>query len=628
MKLYSGSVAEFILDNSQNTIVNKLKSEFFKFYRQDPQESEVRSWQESLKAVSKIFKNLNFESHGVLLEYQLPLTSKRLDCLICGKDTNGNENAIIIELKQWTETFTSDCENSLAVNYGSEIKELLHPSVQVGQYAEYLSSTHTAFTKNNNLPLFACAYLHNYIFSATDPLFEDKFKTTTIKYPIFCKEDENKLEAFLLSKLNLGDGLPTLEKILNGKYNPPKKLLTEVANVLRKRSPYVLLDDQLIIFDKVKSLLKKVQNNKEKAAVIVKGGPGTGKSVIALNLLSYFLHENFKAHYATGSKAFTETFRTIFGSKAQDFFTYFNAYKNATRDDLDVLICDEAHRIRETSNDRFTKNDGKNIPQLYEILKVSKVSVFFMDDFQIVRPGEIGSIDYVIEYAKSKNVKVYEYELEAQFRCNGSNGFINWINNTLDIKPTANVIWKEADDTKFDFRIVGSPEELEQKIKSKIIEGNTARMVAGFCWSWSDPNERTGLLNNDVQIGNFKKPWNAKEFSKNKLDRSIPKSSLWAYDERGVDQIGCVYTAQGFEFDYVGVIFGNDMVYDFDQAKWVGIPDNSHDKPVKNNKINYINYIKNTYRILLSRGMKGCYVYFLDKDTERFFKSRMEIMLK
>ena len=624
MKLYSGSSIEFINDNNQNLIVSKLKAEFFKHFRQDPQPSEIRSWKESLQAVSSIFEKLKFTSHGVLLEYQLPLTSKRLDCLICGKDNAGKENAVIIELKQWSETFDSDCEKSLSVNYGVEHKELLHPSVQVGQYAEYLSQNHSIFTSDLNIPLFACAYLHNYNYSTTDPLFNNKFSDQISKYPIFCKQEESNLEEFLLSKLSSGDGLPTLEKIEQGKYNPPKKLLSEVSEILKNRSPYILLDEQLVVFDKVKSLIQKAYGSNTKAAVIVKGGPGTGKSVIALNLLSYFLHNKYKSHYATGSKAFTVTFRKIFGTKSKNFFTYFNNYRYAHKDDLDVLICDEAHRIRESSNTRFDKKDDKKTPQLYEILKAARVTVLFIDDFQIVRPGEIGSIKYVREYAESKNVKVFEYELESQFRCNGSDGFINWLNNTLGIKPTANVIWKEADSSTYDFRIVDSPEKLEQLVIEKNNQGHSARMVAGFCWPWSDPDAKTGQLQEDVIIGDFKRPWNAKEFSKNKIAPGIPDSSLWAYSENGIGQVGCVYTAQGFEFDYVGVIFGKDMVYDLDEAKWKGLPENSHDKPVKNDKQNYINYIKNTYKVLMSRGIKGCYIYFMDKDTERFFKSRME----
>lgn len=211
--------------------------------------------------------------------------------------------------------------------------------------------------------------------------------------------------------------------------------------------------------------------------------------------------------------------------------------------------------------------------------------------------------------------------MEAQFRCSGSDSFVNWINNTLGIRRTANVIWDQAQED-FDFKILTSPEELETVIRNKVNEGFTGRVTAGFCWSWSDARN-DGTLVDDVVIGDYKRPWDAKDEAR-KLAPGIPKSSLWAYDPNGINQIGCIYTAQGFEFDYVGVIFGKDLFYNFDYQKWEGHPENSADNVVKRAKGNFVDLVKNTYRVLLSRGMKGCYVYFMDKDTERFFKSRME----
>ena len=104
--------------------------------------------------------------------------------------------------------------------------------------------------------------------------------------------------------------------------------------------------------------------------------------------------------------------------------------------------------------------------------------VFFIDDNQVVRPNEIGSVDYIKKVAEEKNCKIFEYELEAQFRCNGSEAFINWINNTLGIKRTANVLWDQNEE--FDFRIVSSPQDFENAIRQKVKQGNTGRVTAGF----------------------------------------------------------------------------------------------------------------------------------------------------
>lgn len=129
-------------------------------------------------------------------------------------------------------------------------------------------------------------------------------------------------------------------------------------------------------------------------------------------------------------------------------------------------------------------------------------------------------------------------------------------------------------------------------------------------------------LINDVSIGDYKRPWNARE-GLTGMKKGIPKSQFWAYEEGGINQIGCIYTAQVFEFDYVGVIFGNDLKFNMDNSTWEGHPEKSFDTQVKSSN-NFLQLVKNTYRVLLTRGMKGCYVYFMDKETEYFFKSRME----
>jgi hypothetical protein len=214
-----------------------------------------------------------------------------------------------------------------------------------------------------------------------------------------------------------------------------------------------------------------------------------------------------------------------------------------------------------------------------------------------------------------------QYKLEAQFRCGGSNGFVNWVNNSLGIERTANVLWEG--DKNFEFKIMDSPERLEKEIRERVAEGYTGRLTAGFCWKWSEPND-DGTLKNDVVIGEYARPWNARPEARH-LSQGIPKASLWAADPNGIDQIGCVYTAQGFEFDYAGVIFGNDLTYNFDSQSWEGHIEHSADKTVKRSAADFVDLVKNTYRVLLSRGLKGCYVYFVDKDTERFFRSRMDM---
>jgi DUF2075 family protein len=377
----------------------------------------------------------------------------------------------------------------------------------------------------------------------------------------------------------------------------------------------------LIVYDKVIQAAQEGMKGRKRTVIIARGGPGTGKSVIAMNLLGDLSRMGLNAHYVTGSRAFTSTIREIVGVRAAAQVRYFNSYMTADVDVIDVMIADEAHRIRETSNNRFTpKAKRSKQSQIHELLKASRTSVFFIDDNQVVRPGEIGSVDYIKSEAEKQHCEVREFELEAQFRCAGSDGFINWINNTLGVQRTANVMWNQAD--YYDFKIMPNPRALETAIRRKVAEKTSARLTAGFCWPWSKPKS-DGTLVGDVLVGDYVRPWNARSDA-GRLAPGIPKESLWAYDNDGLDQIGCVYTAQGFEFDYVGVIFGPDLVYLPQTAEWKGDKTKSFDTVVKRSGDRFTQMVKNTYRVLLTRGMKGCYVHFMDKNTENFFRSRME----
>src|SRR5271167_4033840 len=405
----------------------------------------------------------------------------------------------------------------------------------------YLTDCHTAFQGEDGISAHACSYLHNYSATKDDPLFVAQFKKQIDRFPLFTSDHVPELTTFLDERIRGGDGGSVAAKVEQSKYRPSKKLLDHVARLIKGKPEYVLLDEQLVVYDKVVEAAKRGVKGKKKTAIIVKGGPGTGKSVIAMNLLGDLSEVGLNAHYVTGSRAFTSTVREIVGSRAATQVRYFNSYMGADVNVIDVMIADEAHRIRETSNNRFTpKVKRSKVSQIQELLKASRTSVFFIDDNQIVRPGEIGSTDYIKAEAEKLNCDVCEFELEAQFRCAGSDAFVNWINNTLGIHRTANVIWNQADE--FDFRILPTPQALEDAIREKLSKKSTARLTAGFCWPWSNPKS-DGTLVIDVVIDEYARPWNAKSDS-GSLAPGIPKESLWAYDAGGVNQIGCIYTAQ------------------------------------------------------------------------------------
>jgi len=617
---------EFIDHAVHNRIAALLRDSFQRVYRFRPSPAEENSWRNSLRAVSQVFEHGQLLDHGIILEYQLPLTSLRLDCLISGRNQSGQDEAVIIELKQWSGCEVASEPDLVRTFIGQAKREVLHPSAQVGQYCHFLLDIHTAFHEGTQpIVLSGCAYLHNYEAEKDDALFSSQYAELIRKSPVFSADDVDSLTAFLHARLTRGEGRPVLDRIEQSRYQPSRKLLEHLAKVVDGVPAFTLLDEQKVVFDKIYHAAMEGFGHRKKHVFLVHGGPGTGKSVIAIQLMAQLSKRGQKnAQYATGSQAFTETLRKIVGRRAAQQFKYFNNYGVAGPSEVDVLICDEAHRLRKTSANRFTpkaKQTGKF--QIQELIDAAKVTVFFIDDRQVVRPNEVGSSELIRKSAADNKCELQEYTLETQFRCAGSEGFINWIDNTLGIQKTANVIWNQSEEKNFEFRLFESPVDLENAIRQKNMEGFSARMTAGYCWPWSKTLGPGGTLLEDVVIGNYRRPWNARSNTPG-LARGIPKEVLWAYDARGIDQIGCVYTAQGFEFDYVGVIWGLDLTYDSASEGWAGNKSSSHDTVVKRSGERFVDLVKNTYRVLLSRGLKGCYVHFMDKGTETFVRNRCE----
>jgi len=622
-ELYWGATSAFIEAEKQNQIAANLTRAFFDHYGYSPPESEIRSWRNSLRALANAIELGGFLDHGLLLEFQLPLTSKRLDAMITGHDRDGRAAAVIVELKQWSDDVQpSRVEDMVTVRYGRGLREQLHPSAQVGQYRQYLADTHDTF-HDGNVQLRACAYLHDFHHDDQSELLSPRHANVLGVYPLFAGDRVTELVQFLDDHLGDGRGLGVLRDVREGRYRPHKKLLDHTAAMIKGEPSYVLLDEQQVVFKTILAKVAEARDLGTRAVFVVRGGPGTGKSVIALNLVAELAANDYAVHHATGSAAFTNTVRRRVGTRASGLFRFFNSYLNAEDDTLDVLICDEAHRIRKHSWDRFRKKNAidPDRPQLDELLSVARVAVFFIDDMQAVKRDEIGNSDEIERLAGEHGAEVHDYELDAQFRCGGSEGFVRWVERTLDIRRTDTPMW--GGDDNFDFDIVDSPEELDALIRARAEEGNTARLVAGYCWPWSAPRE-DGTLVDDVRIDGWSRPWNARPNATG-LAEGIPKSHYWASEPGGIDQVGCIYTAQGFEFDYAGVIFGEDLVYR-PRRGWVGRREYSKDGGLKRgaSEEEFTALVKNTYRVLLSRGLKGCYVHFADEVTRDFVESRMD----
>jgi uncharacterized protein len=619
MKLYTGTSEQFIQDILENKLADKLKTAYESYYYRMAGQQEVVSWTNSLQFVKNVIEYGSLKDDTVVVEYELPYSNRRIDCLLFGRGPDESSNAVIMELKQWSKVENCDIENEVLTFTGGANRFEAHPSFQAQGYYSYLKDFVEVFA-NDTVNLSAISYCHNYS-RTSDVMFGPKFQGIMTDFPLFAKEDVPALAAYLKARLSSGHGVEVFNKFSSSPVGPTKKLLEHTSSMIKGQKVFNLLEDQLAAYYAILDRAKKATKAKSKCVIIVRGGPGTGKSVIALNVIAELLSKGQTVFHATGSAAFTSTLRKIVGSRAASMFKYFISFTNVKENSIDVLVCDEAHRIRAKSVSRYTpKAERTDKPQVEELMEAAKVSVFFIDDYQVVRPYEQGSTDLLRKTAAKYGAELFEFELKTQFRCSGSDGYLNWLDNALGIRETTNLMLTEKE--KMDFKILPSPQALFDEIRKKNEKTpNSARMAAGFCWPWSNPNP-DGSLKDDVVIGDFRMTWEAKNDMK--TAPGIPPAKLWAYDPNGVSQMGSIYTIQGFEFDYVGVIFGDDLAWDPTRRTWVGKPEKSADAAVKRDKPNFVRYAKNAYRVLLTRGMTGCYVYFMNKDTENYFRSLIQ----
>ena len=612
MILYEGTIERFNEDVMQNRIADRASEEYQTYYKRRPISSEYRSWAISLAILNNSFHYAGLKDNHIIVEYELPFASRRIDVLLFGRDQEEKENIVLLELKQWSNDNVkdSDTEGNVRVNYKGLWTEQPHPALQVQGYYFGLKDFVKIFEEKNAPSLSASTYAHNYSKHKDALLLSPKFSRLVKTFPIFSKEEAVELGRYLRERLQSGKGQVVYERFARSPIGPSKKLLDHTSEMINKQQIFNLIDDQIVAYNSIKHKAKQLTKKERKSIVIVKGGPGTGKSVIALEVMGELLRQGKKVVHATGSSAFTNTLRKIVGVRARNLFKFFNSFVETEPNSFDVLICDEAHRIRESSINRYTPRSQKTkLPQIDELLRVANLNIFFIDEHQIVRPNEVGSVAMIKGAATRSGIDksdIAEFELQTQFRCSGSDAYLQWLDHVLDIRETEITEF----DAKMEFRIFDNPSEMMNKIRKRNREKpNSARIAAGFCWIWSKPNT-DGSLVNDVKIGNFSMPWENKD-----------QFWQWATNDSGMEQVGTVYTAQGMEFDYIAVIFGNDLVYDLGEHRWKAISANSHDSQVKRNNPALVDHLKNVYRVLMSRAHKGVYVYFMDKDTEKYFRS-------
>jgi uncharacterized protein len=463
MRLYEGTIADFNQSVLQNKIADRISSSYERYYHRRVSPSEQRSWQQSLNFLKNSFEYTGLIDNTLIIEYELPYSTRRIDVLVFGRDQQKTDSVVLIELKQWSNESVSDCpsEGNIIVDYGRVRKEQAHPSLQVQGYHYDVKDFLTIFSEQPEIALNSCAYCHNYSRQAADSvLFYPKFTNQIEKFPVFAKEDIAALGTYLKERVSEGNGFELFGRFVRSPIRPSKRLLEHTSEMINKQQIFNLIDDQIAAYNAIMHKAKSLSQTKKKSVVIVKGGPGTGKSVIALEVMGELMRQEKTVFHATGSSAFTNTLRQLVGIRARSLFKFFNSFANVEPNSIEVLICDEAHRVRKNSNSRYTRaEDRSNLPQIDELFRVAKLNIFFIDENQIVRPLEIGSVALIKEAALRFGVRpddIAEFELKTQFRCSGSDAYLQWLDKILAITDSEEFTF----DARMEFRIFSSPSEM------------------------------------------------------------------------------------------------------------------------------------------------------------------------
>jgi DUF2075 family protein len=601
--------APVIEDKVEEAVRNKLG------IRVSP--SEKTAWRNSLgNAMSHFARDTRIpDDAGVAIEYRLNGRRFRIDFMLSGRDPRGRESLVVIELKQWTDIRESDLQDHVRTFVGGGIRDEHHPSYQAWSYSSHMKS-YNEYIYSHEVQVDSCAYLHN----CDDPsvVKDDAYDQWLAESPVFIKGELDGLVDYVSTRVASGDGTSLLSRIDSSPIRPSKPLAEAVGNMLQGHSEFVLIDEQKTVLESIVAAATRARVDK-KQVLIIHGGPGTGKSVIALNALSRLTSLRMNSRYVTPNAAP----RAVFEDKLQrilsrqmlaGLFSGSGSYTDSEVDAFDMLIVDEAHRLK--AHHQYSKG---GVNQIKEIINAARASVFFIDEAQQVTWKDIGDIDSIEALANEAGAEVHHFTLHSQFRCGGSDDYLVWLDDTLGIRSDKASYFSPD---RYDFQVFDSPSQLHTLIRQKNASTNKSRMVAGYCWNWVSKKDR---MQPDLVFPEYRyeATWNLTEHG-----------SKWIIEPDSVSEVGCIHTCQGLELDYVGVIIGPDLIFRNGKLRTDPSARAKTDKSLAGFKKALAEdpsaatkradaIIRNTYRTLMSRGMKGCYVYCADPETAAYFRAQI-----
>lgn len=621
MIVYLSTVEQFCDEVNDNKIAEIIGDKFRSRLGKGFSPAEQNAWKHSMQCMRGVLTDPDIpRDAGVAIEFSIPQTSKRIDFILTGFDSEELRRAVIVELKQWQDVEATDEDAVVRTFLGGAKRPSAHPSYQAWTYAALLEDFNEG-VRQTPIQLGACAYLHN---CPDDSEVKNPFYSKHLSIaPAFTRGENAALRAFIRKHLQKGDNGEAMYIIEAGRIRPSKKLADSLVGLIAGNQEFVLVDDQKLVYERALALADRSRHG-DKHVLIVKGGPGTGKSVVAVNLLVELTKRNHLTKYVSKNSAPRAVYQakltgTLTQTRFNNLFCGSGSFVDVPENSFDVLVVDEAHRLNERSG--LYSNLGEN--QIKEIVRASKCTVFFIDEEQRVHFKDIGRVAELSKWAKACGGKDEELALTSQFRCNGSDGYLAWLDSTLQVHDTAN---RDLAGIQYDFRVFDSPNGMRDAIETLNQERNSARMVAGYCWKWV--SKRNGnLWDFDFPEHEFRARWN--------LDTD---GSLWIMKPQSVKEIGCIHTCQGLEVDYIGVVLGPDFLVRDGMVIADAGKRAPHDKSVAGYKqllrTNPVEarargseIVKNTYRTLMTRGQRGCFVWSEDEETREFFKSAIGELL-
>jgi uncharacterized protein len=613
MILYQATKSVFLGDLEESRIDQLLVDGFRRRFRQGVSPAEVGSWRNSLQYVGNVLRDPAMPNDlGVSVECQIPRSSKRIDVILTGHGAAESAHAVILELKQWERAARTDMDAMVRTFLGGGERETIHPSYQAWCYAQLLEQFNQT-VQQESVVLHPCAFLHNCSDAAglRDPFYKEHLE----RAPVFTRHEVSRLRGFIRQFILHGDHDGIMRRIERSPLRPSRKLSDAVVGMLEERPEFVLVDEQKEVFEKALRLVR-LSETSGKQVMIVHGGPGTGKSVVAINLVARLIGEGRFAQYVSKNSAPRAVYSARLAgrrkvSEISGLFCGSGSYIGIEPDSCQCLVVDEAHRLNEKSG--LYGNLGEN--QIREIIQAARCTVFFVDENQQVTLKDIGMPEDLRKWSDRLGAQVTEMRLESQFRCQGSDAYLSWLDRRLGIRDEGRT---DLEGAGYDFRVFDDPSELRAAIEARN-QDNGARLVAGYCWPWKSKKDPATW---DIEFPGtgFRARWNL-----------ASDGSLWIVQPGSVSEVGCIHTCQGLEVDHVGVIIGPDLVMRdgrlaTDATARAGSDKSVHGwrqrakrDPEGTAKLTD-RIIRNTYRTLMTRGTKGCYVYAVDPGVRKWLR--------